>query len=118
MQAAGLQPIGRTCERLSSPDAALDFRSVRIQPTALPGGRTGVNVVCSNEVAACRRRVTLRAASGLLGRSRLVRVRRGVTEVRVRLRRPLPAAGVVMVAIEGRDGGRRDPYRFAYRLRR
>lgn len=41
-----------------------------------------------------------------------------MTRVRVRLRRPLPAAGVVMVAIEGTDGGRRDPYRFAYRLRR
>lgn len=118
MQAAGLQPIPRSCERLSAPNAALNFGSVRIHPVALPGARVGVAVVCSNEVAACRRRVTLRAPAGLLGRSRLVRVRHGVSRVRVRLRPPLPAAGVVTVAIVGTDGGRRAPYRFSYRLRR
>lgn len=74
VDAAGLQPIPRTCERLTSPDAALNWDSVRVQLAALPGGRIGVEVVCSLEVASCRRRVTLRAASGLLGRSRLARV--------------------------------------------
>jgi RTX calcium-binding nonapeptide repeat (4 copies) len=106
------EPLGRDCEWLTDDLLYLDGNGIRVQPLRARRGRVRIPVVCGLEFAACRRRATLYDARGLLGRSRYVPVRPGVSRVTVRLRRPLPPEGLIDVRVRApRDYGVR------YRLR-
>jgi hypothetical protein len=105
--------LGPDCERLTDDYGDLYGMVIRVQPLQVRGRRVRIPVVCSLEYRACRRRVTLYAGGVRLGRSRFVRVRSGVSRVSVRLRRPLPARGVVDVRVVSRG---EDAFR--YRVRR
>ena len=107
------EPLGPDCEWLTDDYANLYGNGIRVQPLPRPArSRCRIPVVCSLEYAACRRRATLYDERGLLGRSRYFRVRPGVSRITVRLRRPLPAEGLIDVRVRAR----RD-YGVRYRLR-
>ncbi|HWM08132.1 MAG TPA: calcium-binding protein, partial [Solirubrobacteraceae bacterium] len=105
--------LGPECERLTDVYRDLYGMVIRVQPLRVRGRRVRIPVVCTLEVSACRRRVTLYARGERLARSRFVRVRSGVASVTVRLRRPLPAGGVIDVRTRGKGD-----YALRYRLRR
>jgi RTX calcium-binding nonapeptide repeat (4 copies) len=100
------EPVGPDCERVAANDGFYDFQTVRVQP--LDTDR--VPVVCSEERSSCLRRVTLLHGGRVLGRSLRRRVGRGVEHLRVRLTRPLPRRGVVVVRVSGPDES------YAYRV--
>ena len=106
------EPLDGTCERLTMADFGnLDGMTLRVQPLRSSDRGLRIQVVCSLEYSACRRRVTVRAGGALLARSRKVRVRPGVSAITVPLRRPLPSRGVIVVRTSG------PRYAFRYRLR-
>jgi hypothetical protein len=104
------EALDRHCERLAVAEWWHD-RKLRVQPLRSAGGRVHIEVFCADIYAACRRRVTLFAGGVRIGRTRLVRVRPEITSLAVRLRRPLPATGVLVVRIDG------PRYALLYRLR-
>ena len=111
------EPITPDCEQLEGPNANLAFETIRAHPVERDGGRrVEVQAVCNPEYSRCRLRATLVAAGRVLGRSSLRRVRPTIVRLRMRLRRPLPTAGVVTVRVNGSWGGSR--YAFTYRVRR
>lgn len=117
----GLDPLPSSCERISaSSRIALGGETIAVRPRRVGPRWLAFTVICDIQILDCRRRVILRARGVELGRSPTRVLKRSRAEVVVRLRRPLPARGVVSVHTEGadRDDGTLYPYRFAYRLSR
>ncbi len=106
VQDPALDPLDRDCERVAEAGFGVrDGEHIAAQPQPLGDNRYAFEVICSLQVLDCRRRVVLRSGGRLLARSRTVRTRRERTRIVVKLRRPLPATGLVTVRTEGQDRG-------------
>ncbi|HEX8103257.1 MAG TPA: calcium-binding protein [Solirubrobacteraceae bacterium] len=125
---AGLQVIGADCERIDEVEFGdLERVPLRVHPRPAGPGRVRVEVPAPGDADSrhIRRRVTLRIRGHQIARSRLRRVSAERTWFTVRLRRPLPARGVLDVAFDGTDDeeGEFDgvithvPWEYRYRVR-
>ncbi|HEX8204441.1 MAG TPA: calcium-binding protein [Solirubrobacteraceae bacterium] len=112
----------RSCERVASAQYGLYGRTLAVHPARVGAGRLRFELLGPPDTAVTRatRRIVLTARGRVVGRSRVVRLRRERGTVALRLRRRLAPGTVVRVAMVGRD----DPsdrtaaaFRFAWRIR-
>jgi hypothetical protein len=115
----GSDPIRRSCERVGSGVATLDYGSILAHPQPDGPRRVRVETVCDGYARRCAHRALLRYRGVEIGRGPVVEMRSGHHRLPVDLDRELPTSGVIRIVVDGenRDEDGASRYRFTWRVR-